>query len=212
MSEDVVGEVRGEAKSYFNSVDPSHDWLHVKRVENLSDKIAEKEDVDQKVVKLAALLHDIGREKESKGEIEDHSSWGAKKSKEILRSYGFKEELLEKVAHCVNSHRYSTGPEPETREAKVLCDADNLDAIGAVGVARTFSVGGEMGNPLADPDTPIEQDQTSTGENSLNHFYKKILNLKERMYTESGKEIAEERHDFTEEFVNRMEEEIRGNK
>lgn len=207
-----LDEIRRIAKSYFGNVDPSHDWLHIKRVENLADNIAEKENADNEIVKLAVLLHDIGRKKEDRGEIKDHSSWGADKAREILEEKGYQEELIEKVDHCVDSHRYSTEPEPETLEAEVLADADNLDALGATGVARTFTVGGERGNPLADPDTPIEEDETEAGETSLNHFYKKILTLKDRMYTETGRELARERHKFTETFVERFEMEIRGEK
>lgn len=148
--------------------------------------------------------------KEDNGEIDEHSHWGAEKSEDILKDKGLDEEKIESIKHCIRSHRYSTGPEPETREAQILSDADNLDAIGATGIARTFSVAGERENPLADPDKPIEEDESSAGETALNHFHKKILKLRERMCTETGEELAERRHEFTERFVARFEDEIRG--
>lgn len=205
-------EVRREAKEYFGDVDPSHDWLHVERVERLAQKIAVQEGADEEIVRLAVLLHDIGREKEDDGEIEDHAEWGAREAEKILENLGYEHETVEHVSDCIRSHRFSTGPEPESLEAKVLSDADNIDAVGAVGIARTFSVGGERGNPIADPGLPVEKDETESGETSLNHFYKKILELEERMYTDTGRQIIEDRHDFTRRFVERMEREIRGEK
>jgi uncharacterized protein len=88
--------------------------------------------------------------------------------------------MVDEVVQCIDAHRYSTPPKLKTLEAKVLADSDNLDALGATGVARTFSVGGERGSPLADPDMPIDQVETEAGKTSLNHFYKKILTLKGR--------------------------------
>lgn len=210
MEEEKIAEIRSEAKKFFNKVDPSHDWLHVKRVENIAEKILEKERANRDIVKISVLLHDIGREKEDSGEIDEHAEWGAEKAQEILEEKEVDKNKIERIKHCIRSHRYSTGPEPQTIEAKVLSDADNLDALGATGVARTFSVAGERKDPLADPEKPAEKDDSKAGETALNHFHKKILNLEERMYTEAGREIAEERHEFTERFVDRLEDEIRG--
>lgn len=205
-------ELRREAKTFFGNVDPSHDWLHVKRVLKLSEEIAEKENVDRETVKSAVLLHDIGRKREDNGEIDDHAEWGAEKAEEILEEMNFNQNKIREIKHCIRTHRDSTGPEPETLEAKTLCDADNLDALGATGIARTFSVGGERQDAIADPDLPVEKDETSTGKTTLNHFYKKILELKTQMYTETGREIAEERHEYTRKFVERLEKELDGKK
>ncbi|MFB6190892.1 MAG: HD domain-containing protein, partial [Candidatus Nanohaloarchaea archaeon] len=145
-----VDQVRREARKYFDGVDPSHDWHHVKRVERLAERITEEEGADWKVVKLAVLLHDIGRGREDRGEIEDHARWGAREATDILGGNGYSEEVVEEVRHCVLAHRYSGDVEPETVEAEVLSDADNLDALGATGVARTFCYSGEHGRALAD--------------------------------------------------------------
>lgn len=205
-------EIREEAKSFFGNLNPAHDWKHVRRVENISERIAENEDADKKVVKASVLLHDIGRKKEDEGEIENHAEWGAKKSGEILEDLGYGEEFISEVKHCIRSHRYSRKPEPETVEAKVLSDADNLDALGATGIARTFSYGGEHSRIIADPELPAEEDDEPGGSNSFNHLQKKILNLKNRMYTESGLEIAQDRHEFVKNYVERFKEEMEGKK
>ena len=199
-----------EASRYFNEISPSHDWLHVKRVYRLAERIAGEEGADLEVVRRAVLLHDIGRQKEDNGEINDHAEWGARKAEEILEERGFEE--IEKVVHCIESHRYSTGPEPEILEAKILSDADNLDALGASGIARTFAYAGERGGKLADPELPIEEDDSDQGETALNHVQKKILNLRQRMYTDTGKHIADQRHGFVERYVERLKDEINGRK
>ena len=199
-----------EASGYFDDISPSHDWLHVKRVYRLAERIAAEEGADREVVRRAVLLHDIGRQKEDKGEIEDHAEWGAREAEEILEERGFEE--INRVVHCIESHRYSTDPEPETLEAKVLSDADNLDALGATGIARTFAYAGERGGKLADPELPIEEDDSDQGETALNHLQKKILNLRQRLYTDTGKRIADQRHVFVEEYVERLQDEINGRK
>ena len=100
-------EIREEAKSFFGDLNPAHDWKHVRRVENISEKIAEKEEADEKKVKASVLLHDIGRKKEDEGEIEEHAEWGANKSEEILEDLGYGEEFIVEVKHCIRSHRYA---------------------------------------------------------------------------------------------------------
>lgn len=178
----------------------------------LALRLAEKEDADEEVVEAAVFLHDIGRAKEDDGKIDNHAEWGAEKAAEILEELDYSSNFIEEVQHCIRSHRYSKPPEPESIEAKVLSDADNLDALGASGIARTFTYGGEHESVIADPELPAEQDESEEGETSLNHLEKKILNLKSRMYTEAGKEIAEDRHEYVEEFVNRFKDEMNGEK
>lgn len=207
-----IQEIEKEAAEFFEDVNPAHDWHHVKRVYRIASRLAEKEGADEKVVKSASLLHDIGRKKEDQGLIENHAEWGAEEAQRILKDVGFKESSIESVVHCIRSHRYSTTPEPSTLEAKVLSDADNLDALGATGIARTFTYGGEHRSTIADLELPVEKDSNPVGETSLNHLQKKILKLKNRMYTRTGQEIAQERHKFVEEFVERLKDEIRGEK
>lgn len=210
--DELVRNVRSTARSYFpREMNPAHDWFHVRRVEANADRLAaERPDADAELVRLAALLHDIGRPKEDRGEIEDHAEWGAEESERVLRDRGATDETADAVAHCVRAHRYANRIDPGTIEAKILSDADNLDALGAVGIARCFSYGGERGSPIHDPSLPPEDDPTDAGRTQFNHVHKKLLGLRERMYTDVGRELATERTEFVREFARRFETEAAG--
>ncbi|MFC4450690.1 HD domain-containing protein [Halorussus aquaticus] len=204
---------RGSSELRSDGVSPSHDWHHVRRVARLAETLAEETEpgrIDEDVLFAAVWLHDIGRAKEDRGEIDDHAEWGATEAGEILRDLGAGDETVEAVQHCIRAHRYSNDVEPETREAEILSDADNLDALGAVGIARCFSYGGELGSPMHDPDLPPEADETDAGATQFNHLHKKILALPERMYTEAGREVAEERRAYVADFAERFEREVAG--
>jgi uncharacterized protein len=205
----TTDDVRARARPYFGDVAPSHDWEHVCRVATLAETLAAA-GVDEQVLLAAVWLHDIGRGREDHGEIDDHAVWGAREAERILVDLGATDETIEAVIHSINAHRYSNAVEPETREAKLLCDADNLDALGAVGVARCFSYGGEHGTTIHDPDLPPEADDVPAGSTGLNHLRKKILELPERMYTRPGRELATERRAFVIEYLDRFEREVAG--
>ena len=204
--------LRERARSHFDGVAPSHDWHHVRRVERLVDTLAAESDraVDERVLRAAVLLHDIGRGREDRGEIRDHAEWGAERAPRILADVGFPGADVRRVQHCIRAHRYSNAIEPETIEAKLLSDADNLDALGAVGIARTFSYGAEHANPMHDPALPPDEDAAPGGTTSFNHFHKKILHLPGRMYTDPGRALAEERVAFVDRFLDRFEREVDG--
>ncbi|MDI3474992.1 MAG: uncharacterized protein PWQ79_228 [Thermococcaceae archaeon] len=182
------------AREFFER-EGTHGFSHVERVFNLCMHIGKEEGADLEVLALAALLHDIARPLESAGKVEDHAKEGARIARRYLKSLGYSEEKIESIAHAIEAHRFSRGPEPRTLEAKILSDADKLDAIGAIGVARVFMYSGEHGRSIED---------------SLQHFEEKILKLKDLMYTETAKKMAEERHRFTEEFIERIRKEIEG--
>ncbi|NEU55320.1 HD domain-containing protein [Halorussus sp. MSC15.2] len=201
---------RGSSERSSDGVSPAHDWHHVERVARIAETLTEEYDADEDVLFAAVWLHDIGRAREDRGEIDDHAEWGAREAGEILRDLGADAETVEAVQHCVRAHRYSNDVEPETREAEILSDADNLDALGAVGIARCFSYGGELGSPIHDPDLPPEADDSPVGETQFNHLHKKVLALPERMYTEAGREVAEERRAYVAEFAERFEREVAG--
>ncbi|WP_457590832.1 HD domain-containing protein [Geoglobus sp.] len=165
-----------------------HDSDHVQRVVRIALMIAEHEGGDVEAIRTAAELHDIARSEEN------HAIRGAELAREILVRMGHSEEFVEKVCHCIAAHSFSSGVEPETLEAKILSDADKLDAIGAIGVARAFMYSGEKGRSIHD---------------TLKHFEEKLLRLKDMMYTETGRRIAEERHRFLSEFYERLRRELR---
>ncbi|MFU8869302.1 HD domain-containing protein [Natronococcus sp.] len=208
----MLETVRERARPYFEDAPPAHDWHHVRRVAALADTLVaeQAEPVDERIVQLAVTLHDIGREREDRGEIDDHAVWGAREGGAILADVGASEGTIDRVQHCVRAHRYSNDVEPETIEAEIVCDADNIDALGAVGIARAFAHGSVIGSPLYDPDVPPAADETTAGRSQYNHFYKKILELPERMYTDAGRALAAERAAFVREYLERFEAEASG--
>ena len=217
LADTLVEAVRPIARSYFDdSVGPTHDWSHVERVERLALELAteratdeggraEDDAVDRRVLSLAALLHDVGRPGEEMGEVDDHATWGAREARRILDELGAEEPTIRAVEHAISAHRYSNDVEPETVEARLLSDADNLDALGAVGIARCFSYGGENGVPIHDPDLPVESDPDPAGSTGVNHLRTKMLSLPDRMYTSEGHRRAIERRAFVETFLDRLE-------
>ena len=224
--------VRERARSYFDDLSPCLDFQHVRRVVATAKRLADAteagthgpaRDVDRDVLVAAGWLHDVGRARESRGEIDDHAEWGASEARDVLRDLDERDAgvpdddpvrdgpgFRDAVAHCVHAHRFSNDVEPESLEAKLLCDADNLDATGAVGIARVFAYAGEHGNTLYDPDLPPEVDDSPAGETSFNHFHKKILHLGERTYTPAGEALARDRQSYVEDFLERFDREARG--
>jgi len=209
--------VRERAASYFEGVSPCHDFQHVRRVVATAKRLADAteagehgppRDVNRDVLVAAGWLHDVGRGREDRGEIEDHAAWGASEARDVLRDLGVDDDaFLDAVAGCVRAHRFSNDVAPETLEAELLSDADNLDATGAVGIARVFAYAGEHDDTLYDPDRPPSEDESAAGETSFNHFHKKILELEDRMYTDAGRALAADRHAFVEEYLERFERE-----
>lgn len=208
----MIQEIRSIARSYFHEgMSGAHDWHHVQRVEATADRLTtDHSDADVHSIQLSALLHDIGRAKEDRGDIEDHADWGADESARILREHDATEKTIDAVTHCIRAHRYSNDVTPETTEAKIISDADNLDALGAIGIARCFTYGGERGLSIHDPTLPPEEDPSTAGTTQYSHLHKKILDLPNRMYTDAGRELADERCAFVQEFIARFEKEATG--
>ncbi|ELY55916.1 HD domain-containing protein [Natronolimnohabitans innermongolicus] len=206
--------VRTCARTYFEGAPPAHDWHHVQRVEALAETLVDRHPdssaIDDRVVFLAVVLHDIGREKEDSGEIDDHATWGADEASRILEDLEADPETIDRVRHCVRAHRYSNAIEPETLEAKLVSDADNLDALGAVGIARVFAHGGALGQPMHDPEISLAEDETAAGRTQYNHLHKKILDLPDRMYTDVARRLADERATFVRTYLERFDREITG--
>lgn len=204
--------LRAAARSYFDGeLSPAHDWHHVQRVESLAERLlGDCDGADERMVRLAVLLHDIGRAREDRGDIDDHAAWGAREARSLLSERGVDDDRIDGVCHAIRVHRYSNDLEPETLEAEILCDADNLDALGAVGIARCFTYGGELGETIHDPDLPPAADDSAAGATQYNHFYKKILDLPDRMYTDAGRAIADDRRAVVERFLERFDREVAG--
>lgn len=189
-----------------------HDKFHVERVYNLALRIAKEEgpDIDLDVIKAAALLHDVARAMEDEGKIDDHAIEGAKIAAKILKEVGFPDAKIEKVAYCIMMHRFKNNLKPETLEAQILQDADRLDMLGAIGIARVFNRGGWNNTPIYDPSIPPKKEYDGKSLTSVNHIYEKILKIKDTINTKTGKKIAEERHKFVQQYLERLLKEWKG--
>jgi uncharacterized protein len=188
----------------------AHGFDHVVRVTALAARIAEEEGADLVVVRAAALLHDVA----AAGPDRDaHHLLGAAKAREILEALGHPAARVEAVAHCVQAHRFRKPEEaPETLEAQCVFDADKLDAIGAVGVARAFVYGAELGQPLWAEVSAEFKAGRETGEPYTAHheFYRKLIRIRDRLYTRTGRLIAADRHRVMVDFFDRMALEVAG--
>ena len=206
-------EIRMVAQGLLASDSSSHGWDHADRVWNLCRHIGRAEGADLEVLGLAAYLHDIGRpeERASGGEV-CHAVAGAERARRILEEHGYREETIERVVHCIASHRFRrNGERPRTLEARVLFDADKLDAIGAVGIGRAFLFAGEVGARLHNPEADIPNTQPYSSEDTaFREFCVKLQKVKDRMLTGTGKQIAEDRHHFMVAFFDRLTREVQG--
>lgn len=181
-----------------------HDWFHIERVYNLARYLSEKENADNFIVEITALLHDIDDWKFS-----SNNDTNTTNTEMFLRTLGIKEEELIKIINIIKTISFKGGvvnSSQDTIEGKVVQDADRLDAIGAIGIARTFAYGGSKNRVIYDPNIqPINfasLEQVKNEENhTINHFYEKLLKLKDLMNTKSAKEIAERRHKYMQEFL-----------
>jgi uncharacterized protein len=167
---------------------PTHDFEHAKRVCSISIRLAREENADEDVVKAAALLHDVGYSLDEK----EHEGKSIEVAKSLLEMTDFPKSKRESVLECIKQHRFTKGGRALSLEAKVLQDADRLDAIGAVGIARCFLWSGEHRRVLKE---------------AVKHFNEKLLKLKDTMNTQSGRKMAEERHRFMLEFLEKLESE-----
>ncbi len=191
----------------------SHGWDHVLRVWNLCRRIGVEEGADLEILEAGAYLHDVGRAEESaSGGTVCHAAVGARMAREILEKQGLPEPWIHAVVHCIEAHRFrGTGPQPASLEAKVLFDADKLDSIGAVGIGRAFLFAGEVGARLHNSEVdlactkPYSQEDTAYRE-----FRVKLVHVRDRMLTVSGRRIAEERHKFMAAFFERLDAEVEG--
>tara|TARA_Y100000034_G_C6709211_1_gene313174 strand:+ start:93 stop:719 length:627 start_codon:yes stop_codon:yes gene_type:complete len=208
MNEELIKEIREKVQPYYKN-EGGHGFDHIERMFNLAMTLCE--DVDKEIVALACLLHDVARLKEDRKECEDHSEEGALMAEKILEGYD-----LDKIKHiqaCIRTHRYSRGLKPESKEAEIVQDADNLEALGAICVARVFLYNGLHKLPLYEPDVEPDEEYHGQNSNAINHFYEKILKLKpESFHTLKAKEIAKERYEFIEKFLEQFKGEWEGKK
>lgn len=208
----TVNRIKELAEKQFEGARGSHDWEHTLRVYRLCRHLGIIEEVDMEVLLVAAYLHDIGRcyQDASNGTV-CHAEKGAQMAWPIIQELPLTVKQKENIIHCIRTHRYRGNHAPETPEAKVLFDADKLDAIGAVGVARAYLFAGELGAMLHNPDVePEEVKPYSKDDTGFREYKVKLCKIKDRILTDEGKRMAEERHAFMEEFFKRFKEEYEG--
>jgi uncharacterized protein len=198
-----------EARLHYEGADAVHDFDHVLRVLALAERLAQAEGADLEIVRTAALLHDVSRGHKDRA-ICDHAQAGAEFARRLLA--GQPAERVEAVAQAIAAHRFRSGPVPQTLEAKVLHDADKLDAIGAIGVARAFAFGGHEGQRLwaTVPSGYQESPETCHEHTPVHEYHIKLVKIQDRLLTESARHLAGERHAFMVAFFERLEREVRG--
>jgi len=205
MKENLIQNTIVFVKEKLEGAEAGHDWFHIERVWKLSKKIAENENIDSEVLQLGALLHDIADPKFHDGD----ETLALKISRNFLESQHVSEEIIEKVLFIIQNISFKNrgeAPENLPLELKIVQDADRLDAIGAIGIARTFNFGGFKNNLMFHPEilpklNMSKEEYKKNEGTTINHFYEKLLLLKDLMNTESAKKIASERHDFMLKFL-----------
>ena len=211
MTDPEVGRWSARCEAHVRQTmagDPAHDLGHVRRVVAWSHRLAEAEGADLGVVVVAAWLHDLvtvakdspGRAQASQIAAEEASRW--------LRAEGFSEADLPAVAHAIEAHSFSAGIEPRTVEAKVVQDADRLDALGAIGLARCYATAGAMGSQLVHPDDPVPSNSPTRDLDdrrwATDHLFTKLLRLPETMRTAAGRAEAERRAETIRQFLDAL--------
>ena len=192
-------------KEKLEGAEAGHDWFHIERVWKLSKKISEKEGGNIEVIELSALLHDIADPKFHNGD----ETLAIKISSEFLKSIKVEEKIINQVLYIIENISFKNREESHQNpslELQIVQDADRLDAIGAIGIARTFNFGGFKNNLMYHPDIQpklnmSKEEYKKSNGTTINHFYEKLLLLKDLMNTETAKKIASERHDYMLKFL-----------
>ncbi len=201
----IIEHTKQFVKKELTNAEGGHDWFHIERVYKNALLISKEEHVNNTVVALAALLHDIADSKFHGGD----ESVGPKRADQFLKTQHISEDIRTHVVQIIANVSFKGGNAAKTfhtKELDVVQDADRLDAIGAIGIARTFNYGGFKNRKIYDPQiepqlkmTPEEYKKSTAP--TINHFYEKLLLLKDKMHTETGKKIAQERHQYMEQFL-----------
>ena len=208
MFQDLIPNTIAFVKEKLEGAEAGHDWFHIERVWKLSIKIAATETCNFQVVELSALLHDIADPKFHDGD----ESLALKISNEFLESQNVSAEIIEQVLYIIKNISFKNreeAPDILPIELQIVQDADRIDAIGAIGIARTFNYGGFKNNLMYHPDIQpalnmSKEEYKKSNGTTINHFYEKLLLLKDLMNTQTGKKLAEERHDFMIDFLDQF--------
>jgi len=215
-TQDLINDTIAFVKKELENAEGGHDWFHIERVYKNALLIANGENCDILIVQLGALLHDIADSKFHDGD----ETVGPKKARLFLESKNVPENKIVPVINIIENISFKGGHEAKkfsSLELDIVQDADRLDAIGAIGIARTFNYGGfknrAIYNPEINPNLNMSKEEYKNSDApTINHFYEKLLLLKDKMNTKTGKEIAAQRHEFMELFLNQFYDEWNGEK
>lgn len=200
------------ARTLYQESDAAHDFDHVLRVLALVQRIGPAEGANMRVLEIATLLHDIGRNEEIRSGV-DHALVGAERARPLLLEWGYDEDEVEAAAQAIACHRFRNNHVPETLEAQILYDADKLDAIGAIGIGRAYAYAGRTGQRLWSP-VPAGARATRhidpAAHSPVIEFTVKLSLLAGTLFTKTARSLARERHAFMVAFFERLQAEVRG--
>lgn len=203
------------ARRLYVGAEPAHDFDHVLRVLATAERIARTEGADLSVVRAAVLLHDIARHEEATTG-EDHAVAAARRARALLAEAGADPTWVDAVCGAIRDHRFRTGAPPTSLEARILYDADKLDAIGAIGVARAYAVGGRTGQRLwsaVQPDDrldPADPTRVTPEHTPVREYVVKLARLQQTLFTAEARRVAAGRHEFMAAFFEQLSAEVRG--
>ena len=204
----IIDSLKHEVEKIMDN-DSAHDFEHVMRVFKNAENICKKEKANKKLVLSAALLHDIVSYPKSDKRSKQSSLESAKKAEKILKKFSFSENEINIVSDAICDHSFSQNKIPETLEGKILQDADRLDAIGAIGIARVFATGGSLKRPFYNIDDPFCKNRNPDDKTwTLDHFFEKLLKLESLMNTKTGKLEAKRRTKILKEYLKMLKQEI----
>jgi uncharacterized protein len=206
----MLNKIQKRTRKVLEGRDPAHDFQHIMRVYKNTEMIGRREGADMEILLPAALLHDLVVYPKGSAKTSKSADDSADMAENWLRGYGYPQDKIDKICYCIRTHSYSKRLIPVTLEGKILQDADRLDALGAIGVARTFSVSGSESRMFYNSGDPFWKSgrELNDREWTLDHFYKKLLRLKKSMHTKTAREMARERARFMEQFVRQLKKEI----
>lgn len=206
----LLDRIRMKVKKIYEGRDPAHDLQHILRVYKNAELIGKREGADMEVLLAAVLLHDIVVYPKGSAKSSKSADDSADMAEKILKGYGVSKEKIDRISYCIRTHSYSRRLVPATLEGKILQDADRLDALGAIGIARTFSVGSSEDRMFYNPDDPFWKTgrEPDDWQWTLDHFQAKLLKLKDSMHTKAAQEMAEERTRFMEQFIEQLKKEL----
>ncbi len=206
----MLNNLQERTRKSLEGRDPAHDFQHVMRVYKNAELIGRREGADMEILLAASLLHDLVVYPKGSAKTSRSADDSADMAEKWLCGRGYPQDKIDKICYCIRTHSYSKRLIPVTLEGKVLQDADRLDALGAIGIARTFSVSGSESRTFYNPGDPFWKSGRELDDNewTLDHFYKKLLRLKKSMHTKTAIGMAQERTKFMEQFVRQLKKEI----